>query len=320
MTTNPLLLGALLRDWPPTRNSRASRSDVSLPWGEGIEAGGTRAGGAVGLPGVWRFLMSPVRRGPAGQARSWEAGGPWRESTLPACPGHHSLACPASRPCHGALPLATAPVSRRRGRSSGTCQHPPFPQRAGRQASRSGHRVLLRQVQTGGCLVAHGADPAEAEGLPSPAFKPASRSQKAQAWEESCVPLLPGSLAGRAPSGKHRFYQIGGSHVSAKWVKGRQRDWWRPPPGRSRPVSSSIGSKGGPAGVRRDSPRGTECPPGPQRPRTRARTRPLAPLGPPSHRALEQPRLTASALGPSPHSSRPQGQRFPRDPLWAQGS
>lgn len=104
VTTDPLLLGAPPHEWPPAGNSRAIRSDVSLPVGEGIEAGGTRAGGAVGLPGVWRFLMSPVRRGPAGQARSWEAGGPWRESTLAACPGHHGLACPASRPCHGALP------------------------------------------------------------------------------------------------------------------------------------------------------------------------------------------------------------------------
>ena len=110
VTADPLLLGAPPHEWPPAGNSRAIRSDVSLAGGEGIEAGGTRAGGAVGLPGVWRFLMSPVRRGPAGQARSWGAGGPWSESTLPARPGHHGLACPASRPCHGALPLATAPL------------------------------------------------------------------------------------------------------------------------------------------------------------------------------------------------------------------
>lgn len=161
------------------------------------------------------------------QAQSWGADG------LPPAWGTAALI-----PSHGAPP-------------------PPGP-RPVPLASRSGHFVLLRQVQTGGCWLAHWLNPAEVQGLPGPALKLSiACSSEAQACKERFTPLS-WKLRWRSAQRKTPFYQVRGGHISAKWVRGRPGDWGLgvAGPQQEQTPTSSIRLKGGPVGIRQGSAQG----------------------------------------------------------------
>lgn len=172
-----------------------------------LEAGGTREG-REGLPGVWRFLMSPWGGAPPRKAQSWGAGGLQHESTVPTCLGGqaspvqpHTLTmvlCPQAPAAPGLCP---------EGEAAARVQDlpPSCPWRAGRQTSRSGHLILLGHVQTAGCLLAHHPNPAQIQGLPGPALRPSGAScQEAQDWKKF-VALLSWKLGWRRAQRKRLF-------------------------------------------------------------------------------------------------------------------
>ena len=147
-------------------------------------------------------------------------------------------------------------------------------------------------------MLAHGADPAEVEGLPSLASKPASRCQKAQAWEESSVPLLSWKLGWQSaqretssvkseavtfqPSGSKAGSGIGGGprpkQEQTSVLKHRVE---RGPGGRQAGLATGHGTHARPAGAQ--DTRAEEAP------------RPLGPPEPQSTRAAE---ADSRRLGP----------------------
>lgn len=190
-------------------------------------------------------------------------------------------------------------MSRRRGRSSGTRQHPPFPQRAGRQASRSGHRVLLRQVQTGGCLVAHSVDPAEVEGYRALLSNQHPAVRKPRPGRRALFLCFPGSVAGRVPRGKEtsflsnrrqsRFSQVGQRQAAGLVAA---------PPGQEQTPVLKHRLERGPRGRQAGLATGHRMPAGPAEAQDARADKALHPLGPPEPQNTRAAEADSRRFGP----------------------